>query len=58
MKFIGKIKNTIHGIHWPSKKEIFSNTMLTVSATSVLALAVSCWARAIELVVDWVVALF
>jgi preprotein translocase subunit SecE len=58
MKVIGKIKHVVQDLHWPSVKEIISDTLLTVCATTVLALAVSGWTHVIEYVVDLVVSLF
>ena len=55
---IVKIKNSIGGIHWPSMKEIVSDTLFTVSTTAILAILVSGWMHVIEIVVDWAVSLF
>lgn len=55
---IAKIKNSAHGIHWPSRKEIVSDTLITVSTSVVLALLLYGWNSAIEQVMSWAVSLF
>lgn len=57
-KFIGKIKNSVSGIHWPSRKEIVSDTLFTVMTTVVLVLLVYGWTSGIEHIMNWVVSLF
>ena len=58
MKFLRNIKKVCGDIHWPSMKEIVSDTLLTVGVTTVLALAVGGWTNAIEYVVNWILSLF
>lgn len=57
-KIINKAKDSVSRIHWPSFKELVRDTTFTVVVGSALALLISLWTSAIEIVVDWVMKLF
>lgn len=57
-KLIGKLKHSVNGIHWPSKREVVSDTLFTVSVATVLSLMIVGWAYLIDCVVNWAVSLF
>jgi preprotein translocase SecE subunit len=57
-KLIRRSLNSIKGVHWPTRKEVIFDTLLTVCTTAVLAVMVGAWTHAIEYIVDLVVSLF
>ena len=53
-----KAKNSIKEIRWPSKKEVLSDTVITVLTTAILSSLISVWVLGIETVVNFVISLF
>lgn len=55
MEFLKKCKSTFKGIHWPTKKQVFWDTILTMSITAILSVLIYFWTGAIEDIVTWVI---
>lgn len=57
-KLFNKAKKTVGDIHWPRVKEVVSDTLFTVSVTTILSLMISVWTGAIERIVNFVISFF
>ena len=53
-----KAKNAIKEIKWPSKKEVFSDTVLTVVTSAVLSVMIYVWVMGIETIVNFIISAF
>ena len=51
---IKKVKTNIKEIHWPTKKEVFIDTIFTFSTTALLAILIMFWNIGVDKIVQWV----
>ena len=50
-KIIQKIKASTKGIHWPSKKEILTDTVFVMSVATTLSLLIVGWTSVVDLII-------